>query len=135
MLSKEEKQAIDFLINKRGEVYRLMRFEDTNNYILAKKEFNNYCIIEELISNLQKENEELKQENERLKDFSNNLYIDDYIEDYIPKIKIKDLIEKLKQNLNSDNNIKIYTLKDSYELQINVLQELLESGDENECKK
>ena len=135
MLSKEEKQAIDFLINKRGEVYRLMRFEDTNNYILAKKEFNNYCIIEELISNLQKENEELKQENERLKDFSNNLYIDNYIEDYIPKIKIKDLIEKLKQNLNSDNNIKIYTLKDSYELQINVLQELLESGDENECKK
>ena len=51
MLSEEEKQAIDFLINKRGEVYRLMRFEDTNNYILAKKEFNNYCIIEELISN------------------------------------------------------------------------------------
>ena len=132
MLSEEEKQAIDFLINKRGEVYRLMRFEDTNNYILAKKEFNNYCIIEELISNLQKENEELKQENERLKDFSNNLYIDDYIEDYIQKIKIKDLIEKLKQNLNSDNNIKIYTLKDSYELQINVLQELLESGDINE---
>ena len=132
MLSKEEKQAIDFLINKRGEVYRLMRFEDTNNYILAKKEFNNYCIIEELISNLQKENEELKQENERLKDFSNNLYIDDYIDDYIPKIKIKDLIEKLKQNLNSDNNIKIYTLKDSYELQINVLQELLESSDINE---
>lgn len=131
MLSEEEKQAIDFLINKRGEVYRLMRFEDTNNYILAKKEFNNYCIIEELISNLQKENEELKQENERLKDFSNNLYIDDYIDDYIPKIKIKDLIEKLKQNLNSDNNIKIYTLKDSYELQISVLQELLESSDKN----
>ena len=41
-------------------------------------------------------------------------------------------MEKLKQKLNTDNNIRIYTLKDSYKLQISVLQELLESSDENE---
>lgn len=45
---------------------------------------------------------------------------------YIPKQKVKDKIEELKQKLNTDDNIRIYTLKDSYELQIDILQELLE---------
>ena len=80
------------------------------------------------IAKLQKENEELKQENKRIKYFSSNLFIDDYI----PKKVIKDKIEELKQKLNTDNNIRIYTLKDSYELQISILQELLESSDINE---
>ena len=51
---------------------------------------------------------------------------------YIDKSVIEDKIEKLKQKLNTDNNIRIYTLKDSYELQISILQELLESSDINE---
>ena len=40
--------------------------------------------------------------------------------------KIKDKIEELKKHYNTDNNIRIYTLKDSYELQATVLEELLE---------
>lgn len=51
---------------------------------------------------------------------------------YIPKQKVKDKIEELKQKLDSDNNIRIYTLKESYELEISILQELLESSDINE---
>lgn len=50
---------------------------------------------------------------------------------YIPKQKVKDKIEELKQKLNTNNNIRIYTLKESYELQISILQEILE-GDKNE---
>ena len=51
---------------------------------------------------------------------------------YIDKSVIEDKIEELKQKLNTDNNIRIYTLKDSYELQVSILQELLESSDINE---
>ena len=46
--------------------------------------------------------------------------------------KIKDKIEELKKHYNTDNNIRIYTLKDSYELQATVLEELLKEGEENE---
>ena len=44
----------------------------------------------------------------------------------IPKQKVKDEIEELKKHYNTDNNIRIYTLKDSYELQATILEELLE---------
>ena len=44
----------------------------------------------------------------------------------IPVQKVKDKIEELKEHYNTDNNIRIYTLKGSYELQVAVLQELLE---------
>lgn len=50
---------------------------------------------------------------------------------YIDKSVIEDKIKELKQYLNTNNNIRIYTLKESYELQINTLQEILE-GDKNE---
>lgn len=50
----------------------------------------------------------------------------------ISKQKIKDKIEELKKHYNTDNNIRIYTLKDSYELQATVLEELLKEGEENE---
>lgn len=46
-------------------------------------------------------------------------------ENYISKDKVKGKIEELKKELNYDDNIRIYTLKDSYELQIAILQELL----------
>ena len=45
---------------------------------------------------------------------------------FINKQKVKDKIEELKKHYNTDNNIRIYTLKDSYELQATVLEELLE---------
>ena len=51
----------------------------------------------------------------------------DYIQNKsIPVQKVKDKIEELKKRYNTDNNIRIYTLKDSYELQATVLEELLE---------
>lgn len=51
----------------------------------------------------------------------------DYIQNKsIPVQKVKDKIEELKKHYNTDNNIRIYTLKDSYELQATVLEELLE---------
>ena len=49
-----------------------------------------------------------------------------YNRGWIPKQKVKDKIEELKEHYNTDNNIRIYTLKGSYELQVAVLQELLE---------
>lgn len=47
-------------------------------------------------------------------------------DDSIPRQKVKDKIDELKKHYNTDNNIRIYTLKDSYELQATVLEELLE---------
>ena len=139
MLSEEEKKAIKYFYNLRSTIDEsYMLFDEEIKVKCGKDMIKQISLVLNLIAKLQKENEkikkeneELKQENKRIKYFSRNLFINHYV----AKIKIKDLIEKLKQNLNSDNNIKIYTLKDSYELQINVLQELLESGDENECKK
>lgn len=52
--------------------------------------------------------------------------VEELLEESIPKQKVKDKIEELKEHYNTDNNIRIYTLKGSYELQVAVLQELLE---------
>lgn len=57
--------------------------------------------------------------------YSANCIIAD-LTDSIPVQKVKDKIEELKEHYNTDNNIRIYTLKGSYELQVAVLQELLE---------
>ena len=43
----------------------------------------------------------------------------------VNKYEIQEKIEELKQNLNVDNNIRIYTLKDSYILQIEILEEII----------
>lgn len=45
------------------------------------------------IAKLQKENKELKQENKRIKYFSSNLFIDDYIPKQVVKDKIKEIEE------------------------------------------
>lgn len=41
------------------------------------------------------------------------------------KIKIEEKLKELKTKLNSDDKLRIYTLKDSYELQIAILEEIL----------
>ncbi len=67
---------------------------------------------------------ELEEENKLL--LNSKVGIDLSYDDYIPVQKVKDKIEELKEHYNTDNNIRIYTLKGSYELQVAVLQELLE---------
>ena len=70
---------------------------------------------------------ELEEENRIFKD--SNVLVNRYFklkDNSIPVQKVKDKIEELKKHYNTDNNIRIYTLKDSYELQATVLEELLE---------
>ena len=74
--------------------------------------------------------EEYCPKTERIKELEDDLYSANCIiadlTDSIPVQKVKDKIEELKEHYNTDNNIRIYTLKGSYELQVAVLQELLE---------
>lgn len=110
MLSKEEKKSIE----KLNELLNYCKKEKLANYE------NIIRTVLNLIEKLQKENQELKQENKRIKYFSNNLFIDDYI----PKKVIKDKIKENKAKTyckNCDNTC------DSYQL-CKFLEELL--GDE-----
>lgn len=78
------------------------------------------------IAKLQKENKELKQENKRIKYFSSNLFIDDYIPKKVIKDKIKE-IEEDKECYYYDCFLEELDIEKT----INILQELLE-GDKNE---
>ncbi len=49
-----------------------------------------------------------------------------HVKNSVSKEVIEKKIKELKENLNVDDNIRIYTLKESYELQIEILQEILE---------
>jgi hypothetical protein len=75
------------------------------------------------ITKLQKENEELKQENKRIKYFSSNLFIDDYIPKKVIKDKIKE-IEEDKECYYYDCFLEELDIEKT----INILEELL--GDE-----
>ena len=98
---------------------RIKELEKENEELLEVKIS---CSAVNIIENLQKENKSKQK-----------AYDDCYCEykkykqfDSIPVQKVKDKIEELKEHYNTDNNIRIYTLKGSYELQVAVLQELLE---------
>lgn len=84
MLSEEEKQAINRLKLLNRELYI-----DNCNLVNV----NDLSTVLNLIAKLQKENKELKQENKRIKYFSNNLFIDDYIPKKVVKDKIKEIEE------------------------------------------
>ena len=117
--TEKEKKALEFLINKRDEAYGLMQFEDGEIYQLAEEEFNNYLTIEEIIDKQQKEINKLNNENKKIKYFSNNLFIDDYISKESIREKIKDL--RYNESLGFEQSFE-ETFK------IEVLEELL--GDE-----
>lgn len=119
MLSEEEKQAIK-------ECERLSKEDYYGDSYFAEK--HSIQILLNLLKKLQKENEELKQENRRIKFFSNNLYI----EDYIPKRVIKNKIKEKQDKINKLHSASDCVIIDDLENQISVLQELLESSDENE---
>ena len=86
-------------------------------------------ILERILSERESDKKrikELEQENKTLKNFTSAIFNGNIKKEYIPKQKVKDEIEELKKHYNTDNNIRIYTLKDSYELQATILEELLE---------
>lgn len=80
--------------------------------------------IKQNVKKLQKRIKELEEENKLL--LNAKVGVDLSYDDYIPRQKVEEKIEELKKHYNTDNNIRIYTLKNSYELQATILQELLE---------
>lgn len=80
--------------------------------------------IYKAIENILKKIKELEEENKLL--LNGKVGVDLSYDDYIPRQKVEEKIEELKKHYNTDNNIRIYTLKNSYELQATILQELLE---------
>ena len=133
IFTEKEKKALEFLINKRDEAYGLMQFEDGELYQLAEEEFNNYLTIEEIIDKQQKEINKLNNENKKIKYFSNNLFIDDYISKEAIREKIKELSEEDRTYTDElsepDSNFKIIdkNLK-RIKNQTDILEEIL--GDE-----
>lgn len=128
MLSEEEKKAIKYFYNLRSTIDEsYMLFDEEINVKCGKDMIKQISLVFNLIAKLQKENEkikkeneELKQENKRIKYFSRNLFINHYI----PKIKIKELMEKLNKEIrNCDTIESVFKIK-----QQQILQELLESS-------
>ena len=130
IFTEKEKKALEFLINKRDKAYGLMQFEDGELYQLAEEEFNNYLTIEEIIDKQQKEINKLNNENKKIKYFSNNLFIDDYISKEAIREKIKELSEEDRTYTDElsepDSNFKIIdkNLK-RIKNQTDILKELL----------
>ena len=77
------------------------------------------------IEELEKENKELKEDNEQL-DAIKNEAVRRYNFETVPKSKVKEKIEELdKEKLKYDNDLRIYTLRNTFDFQKEVLQELL----------
>ena len=94
MLSEEEKKAIKYFYNLRSTIDEsYMLFDEEINVKCGKDMIKQISLVLNLIAKLQKENEELKQENKRIKYFSSNLFIDDYIPKKVVKDKIKEIEE------------------------------------------
>ena len=131
MLSEEEKKAIKYFYNLRSTIDEsYMLFDEEINVKCGKDMIKQISLVLNLIAKLQKENEkikkeneELKQENKRIKYFSRNLFINHYV----AKIEIKDLMEKLNKEIRNCDTIEaVFKIK-----QQQILQELLESSDKN----
>lgn len=136
-MNEEEKEAIKLLEDIKNNSW-------TTKYIMSS-DSKNAEILLNLFKNLQKENEELKaitKTYDSLKNKQENIVIADkkffdngyFNENLIPTSFINEMQEKLKKKLNCDNNIRIYTLRDSYLLQISVLDELIDSYLDNKFK-
>lgn len=104
-------------------VYKELNEKSTDFY------FNKAEIPIEIIENLikgYKELEELLEEKTIRVGFENK-------EDYIPKSKVREKIEKLlehKENINERFDKAFYNLTDIIEFKIKVLEELLQEGDD-----
>ena len=122
---------------KKHKMTAVAQVVENQQYYIVRKQMEKY---EEHIKRLQKENEELKEENEYNKillDMNNNFTIDkkngNYKWNVIEIQKVKDKIEKLKNVSNAEEledimNRKNYTIS---ELVQYILQELLAERKEN----
>ena len=127
-ISLEEKKAIEFIKD-------LIAWDVRQDLCPNKEECENLEIILNLIEKLQKENEELKEENEYNKillDMNNNFTIDKKTGNYkwnvIEIQKVKDKIRHYQEL--QDNYIKKYDeINESLQAMINVLQELIEESE------
>ncbi len=88
-----------------------------------KREATRQELIDE-VERLQKENKVLKDKYMYEKVAKEEF--EELLENSISKEKLKEKIKELESKLNTDNNIRLYTIRDSFELQISILQELLE---------
>ena len=127
-ISLEEKKAIEFIKD-------LIAWDVRQDLCPNKEECENLEIILNLIEKLQKENEELKEENEYNKillDMNNNFTIDkkngNYKWNVIEIQKVKDKIRHYQEL--QDNYIKKYDeINEGLQAMINVLQELIEESE------
>ena len=114
-MNEEEKKAV--------ERFKRLYLKDFNNEKITNEDRLSYmecALITNLIEKLQKENEELKENNKIVSDL--------YCDECIPKQIIKDKIEELKAQYKialEENNIKAFILK----CQITILQELVQKED------
>ena len=128
-MNGEEKKAIEFIKD-------LIAWDVRQDLCPNKEECENLEIILNLIEKLQKENEELKEENEYNKillDMNNNFTIDkkngNYKWNVIEIQKVKDKIRHYQEL--QDNYIKKYDeINEGLQAMINVLQELIEESEE-----
>lgn len=114
--TEKQREALEFLFDKKDEAYGLMQFEDGEIYQLAENEFDNYCAIEEIIDTQQKEIEEKDKQIEELKEITEDYdsfpndkektivmasqsYFENgtFVEKFIPKEIIKELLNKEKE--------------------------------------
>lgn len=121
--TEEEKEALEFLINKRDEAYGLMQFEDGELYQLAEKEFNNYLTIEEIIDKQQKEIERLKEHLNQY--YDGKLFTSNQLK-RIEKEQNKYYIhkDKIREKIEEYAGLKEIDIK-AYDEQVRPLEELL----------
>ena len=129
MLSEEEKQAIEEL---KEDIKDMEENEEIIHIPLFKNEAK---ILLNLIEKLQKEITRLQ--NKLLDKIEGTKIIKEetteYIkENYISKDKIRKLIKEKQDKINKLHSASDCVIIDDLENQISILQELLESSDENE---
>ena len=114
--TEEEKKAIENLneiLTHKNDVDIAYGYNIERPYPIGREKIAQLEIIKNLLEKQQKEINKLNNENKRIKYFSNNLFINDYI----PKEEIK---EKMKQLEITDCTIRY----DKYDIQ-DILKELL----------
>lgn len=109
MLSEEEKKAIEWLKNKSDECTNII---NASSYIGNKKAYakerTNFKTVLNLITKLQKENEELKNKNKHLK-LENDAYGNTIVKQDV-EIKEKDRYIKNSENITTEMNYDINKL-------------------------
>ena len=107
---------------------------DIKGYYISQKQngiSEKYEIAIETVLGYVKELEKgitrLKDKNKKLSEEIIDVKVNKVTRNFIPKSKIRDKIEELeKEKLKYDNEIRIYTMRESFDFQEMILNELLE---------